>query len=752
MLAFEVDYIEEAKKLAKENNNEFITPEHVMYVMSKQKHLSSVFSLLEIDTAQLRSDLHKYFKDTKLNVTDIEPTCSECLVYAVDDMDDFFQHYTFGLETMFMQKLCNSGSQFLKNCIDAQNAMEKLIDFNDRIIESANGTPGIGKDLVGDESELSKDRNEPILPLLTYINDISKTYAKSDFLYAREEYLRKIHLALSKTDKYHICLYGENGVGKESLILKYARHMQNEDNILYAELNMDNILGSAQLATNANEVFKAALVSFGKNFKEDNIKFVLLRIKNLGSALNSLVINSLTSSLLSGFDFGFPLSVIFDVPTSVATRLKKDRSFNSVVNFIEVKEPQGEDLYNIINLNATYFNEIGEYGPYDDTAIDRALELAQTKFKDESVLNKTIELLDEAGLMHLEKLQKANKNEVGEIFLDGVTAEDVDLAVEVMHKDKQLDIDVKKEVEMLKHLDENLRKEVFGQDKAINTLIKHIELSKAGLLDDNKPIGSFMFVGPTGVGKTQLAKSLAKNLGVEFIKYDMSEFSEKHSISKMIGSPAGYVGYEEGGSLVKKINSHPKAVLLLDEIEKAHPSVYNILLQIMDDAVLTDGRQTKANFKDVILIMTSNAGAYDSGRRGVGFNNSDFNKDGMKKAIEDTFAPEFRGRLSAVVEFNRLNEKVYADIIRKEIRKLNEKLKDREINISYSDSLVEYISTKVNTDVSGARGIESYMRDNVSTLISHGIISGTIKKFDNVRLLVENDSINFERVVKNSIE
>lgn len=745
MLAFEIDYVEEARVLAKKHKNEFITPEHVMYVLSEQEHLDLVFKKVNINKEQLRCDLEKYFEETQLQV-EVEPTCSDSLVDAIENTNEFFEVNTFALEPVFMQNLFMSGSDFIKNCIEAQNAMDKLIDFNEELIENAMNTPGIvGKVRAGDVAGVDSS----VLPFLYHTDNVVDLRMKADFLYVREEYIKKIHKAVSKTDRYHVCLYGEHGVGKESLILSYAKQMR--DNVGYAELDMECIVGSLQFSTNATEVFKAAVDSFVQRYEKTD-KLCLLRIKNLGSAYNTAILNAFSAVLLNQYDFNFPVVTIFDVSTAVANQLRKDRLFGSLVNFIEVKEPTDDEMFAILSNNTVYLSETGHYIYYSDEAINKALEYAK-KQTVEPVLNYAISLLDDAGLIHLKEvnLSGSDADKLAKLYEGGVTDTYVELAYEQLTKTSEEKIDFNKEMTMLKTLESNLKKDIFGQDKAIEAVMRQIELSKAGLLEDNKPIGSFMFVGPTGVGKTQLAKSLAEHMGVEFIKYDMSEFSEKHSISKMIGSPAGYVGYEEGGSLVKKINAHPRSVLLLDEIEKAHPNVYNILLQIMDDASLTDGRQTKANFKDVILIMTSNAGAADSTKRGVGFNNSGFNTDGMKKAVESTFAPEFRGRLSAVVEFNSLDKGIYADIIRKEIRKLNVKLKSKNIHVECGDEVVEFISNNVNTESSGARGIESYVRNNVSTLLSHGIISGTLKDHDSIRLVIKDGTINFDKVVKNNI-
>ena len=277
-------------------------------------------------------------------------------------------------------------------------------------------------------------------------------------------------------------------------------------------------------------------------------------------------------------------------------------------------------------------------------------------------------------------------------------------------------------------LERRIKFQVFGQDEAIDQVVNSVKFSKAGLIEENKPLASLLFVGPTGVGKTEIAKTLSKELGVKLIRFDMSEYGEKHSIAKLIGSPAGYVGYEEGGILTEAIRKSPSAVLLLDEIEKAHPDIYNILLQVMDYATLTDNQGRKADFRNVILIMTSNAGANQLGKSEIGFGTSKINVNAIMDAVKNTFQPEFRNRLNQIVVFNSMDNDMARKIVDKKLSELSDVLSKKKIKFTISKKATDLLITKGVSVEFGAREIDRVIRGEIKPLLVDEILFGKLKK------------------------
>lgn len=295
------------------------------------------------------------------------------------------------------------------------------------------------------------------------------------------------------------------------------------------------------------------------------------------------------------------------------------------------------------------------------------------------------------------------------------------------------------EINSLKILEDELKSKIFGQNQAVDEVSRCIKMSRAGLNDENKPVASMLFVGPTGVGKTEIAKVLAKTLGIELIRFDMSEYGERHAASKLIGSPPGYVGYEEGGLLTDTIRKKPNCVLLLDEIEKAHPDILSVLLQVMDYATLTDNKGRKADFRNVILIMTSNAGARDIGKNLVGFARGTINNEAISDEVKRAFTPEFRNRLDKVIVFNQINKDMAIEIANKELNKFKDKLKEKNIELSFSDEVITFISEKGLSKEFGAREIIRVINSDLKPILVDELLFGDLSNGGKCNLDMENN-------------
>lgn len=374
---------------------------------------------------------------------------------------------------------------------------------------------------------------------------------------------------------------------------------------------------------------------------------------------------------------------------------EKNKSLVRRFQNVEIKEPGTQDAIQILEgLRKNY--EAFHGVSYEEGALAYAVEMSAKYINERYLPDKAIDLIDEAGAyrrMHLQeqKIQTVNKELIDEILS------------KTCHIPKQ--VVERNETESLGTLKERLQSCVFGQDEAIAQVVNAVKFSRAGLLEEGKPLASLLFVGPTGVGKTEIARSLAREMGIKLIRFDMSEYEEKHAVAKLIGAPAGYVGYEEGGLLTEEIRKHPHAVLLLDEIEKAHSDIYNILLQVMDYATLTDNQGRRADFRNVIIIMTSNAGASWMGKRGIGFGEQDIKEDVIMEEVKRIFQPEFRNRLSRIMVFHGMSEEMAGRIVEKKLKELAQMLMRKNVELSVSMEAKKLVKRKGISTEFGAREI-----------------------------------------------
>ncbi len=405
------------------------------------------------------------------------------------------------------------------------------------------------------------------------------------------------------------------------------------------------------------------------------------------------------------------------------TVFEKDHAFSRRFQKVEVAEPSVEEALEILKGLKKHY-EIFHGVNYSLPALKAAVDLSSKYITDRFLPDKAIDVLDEAGAEVKLKNKKGKLATVGARDIEKVVSRIAKVPTHTVQVDDR---------HKLEGLGEDLKKVIYGQDAAVEQMVQSIQLSRAGLSEPDKPIGSFLFSGPTGVGKTELAKQLAQNLGVEFIRFDMSEYMEKHTVSRLIGSPPGYVGFEQGGLLTDAIHRHPHAVLLLDEIEKAHEDLFNILLQVMDYATLTDNNGRKSDFRQVILIMTTNTGARESMVKPVGFGKKDF-EDRSLKAIEKQFSPEFRNRLTSIITFLPLSPMVTEEIVRKMVRQLGVRLLAKRVNIELEESACKYLAKKGFDPHFGARPLRRVIENEISKPLSQEILFGKLQKGGEVRV------------------
>jgi ATP-dependent Clp protease ATP-binding subunit ClpA len=408
----------------------------------------------------------------------------------------------------------------------------------------------------------------------------------------------------------------------------------------------------------------------------------------------------------------------------------KDRALSRRFQKVDVVEPDVDDTYRILKGLKTRFEEHYKI-KYTDKALRTASELASKYINDRYMPDKAIDVIDEAGAAQQLQPPSKRKKSIGVGDVEQVVAKIARIpSSQVTTNDRAA----------LKDLDANLKMAVFGQDEAIDQLATAIKLSRAGLKSGEKPIGSFLFAGPTGVGKTEVCKQLAHTMGVELLRYDMSEYMERHTVSRLIGAPPGYVGFDQGGLLTEAVTKHPHSVVLLDEIEKAHPEVFNLLLQIMDHGTLTDNNGRKADFRNVVLVMTSNAGAQEISRNSIGFSEQDNSSDGME-ALKKIFSPEFRNRLDAIVQFSALSEEVVETIVDKFLTELQAQLDQQRVMLEVDESARRWLAKEGYDERMGARPMQRLIQEKVKKPLAEDLLFGDLVNGGTVHVTLEDGEL-----------
>ncbi len=412
---------------------------------------------------------------------------------------------------------------------------------------------------------------------------------------------------------------------------------------------------------------------------------------------------------------------------------EKDRALVRRFQKIDINEPTVEDAIAILKGLKPYFEDYHRL-KYTNEAIEAAVQLSSRYIHDRKLPDKAIDVIDESGAAQMLVAENKRKKTIGIKEIETTIATMARIPPKSVSKD---------DAEVLKHLEQTLKRVVFGQDKAIDALASSIKLARAGLREPEKPIGSYLFSGPTGVGKTEVAKQLAESLGVELIRFDMSEYMERHTVSRLIGAPPGYVGFDQGGLLTDGVDQHPHCVVLLDEIEKAHPDLYNVLLQIMDHGKLTDHNGKPVNFRNVILIMTTNAGAADLARQAFGFTRNKREGDDHE-AINRQFAPEFRNRLDAIISFAHLNAEVIGMVVEKFVLQLEAQLADRDVTIELSEPAKAWLIQHGYDEQMGARPMARVIQEHIKKPLADEVLFGKLKGGGHVRVVLVKDEASLE--------
>lgn len=591
------------------------------------------------------------------------------------------------------------------------------------------------------DSRSTQDKKELILKNFT--QNLNETVKKKSYdkLIGRTDVLDRTIQILCRKLKNNPIHIGEPGVGKTAITLGLAERINEgkvpnklKDSIIYS-IDIGSLLAGTKYRGDFEERIKNVLEAVKS--KNNPIVYIdeIHTIVGAGSiGEGTMDASNLLKPYLTDGSIKFIGATTYD---EYKKHFEKDKALTRRFSKIDVKETTVKETIEILENMKSSFEDYHKV-TYTQDAIEQAVYLSDKYMTDRFLPDKAIDIMDEAGayISAKESTKKGAKKVIDELVIETIIAKTCKIPKQTV---------VNNEISALKNLEGTLNKSIFGQEEAIHEVVRCIKLSRSGLKDEDKPIAAMLFVGPTGVGKTEIARSLSKTLGIELVRFDMSEYGEKHSAAKLIGAPPGYVGYEEGGLLTDSIRKKPNCVLLLDEIEKAHEDVFHVLLQIMDYASLSDNQGRKADFRNVIIIMTSNAGARYIGKSSIGFNQNEVSNDIMFEEVKKVFTPEFRNRLDKVIAFHHVNDKMALNIVKKELNLLKDKLKSKNTEIKFSQKLIQYVAKKGVSKEFGAREIKRIIDSEIKPLLVEELLFGKLKnggscKIDvnsNVLLLID---------------
>lgn len=555
-----------------------------------------------------------------------------------------------------------------------------------------------------------------------YVTCLNENLDGVNPLIGREDELERTMQILCRKEKNNPLHIGEPGVGKTAIVYGLARLLvegkvpEPLKGATIFTLDLGTLLAGTQYRGDFEKRFREIMDGV---MKEEKPILYIDEIHNIvgAGAVNggSFDVSNMLKPYLAAGEIRFIGATTYE---EYKKHFEKSKSLVRRFQNVEIKEPSEEDTVKILEgLKKHYESYHGV--KYGKGVLEYAVKMSARYINERYLPDKAIDLIDEAGAYRRLHPQEQKTQTVGKGLIDEILSKTCKIPKQVVESD---------EVKKLATLDRRISTNVFGQDEAVGQVVNAVKFSRAGLLEAGKPLASLLFVGPTGVGKTEIAKTLAQELGIRLIRYDMSEYEEKHAVAKLIGAPAGYVGYEEGGLLTEEIRKNPHAVLLLDEIEKAHPDIYNILLQVMDYATLTDNQGRKADFRNIILIMTSNAGASQIGKSQIGFGERTVKSDIIMDEVKKTFQPEFRNRLNRIVVFNAMDDRMAAAIVDKKLRELGTMLDDKKVQFTVTDSAKALLKQKGISQEYGAREIERVIGSEIKPLLVDEILFGSLKR------------------------
>ena len=735
--------LRDAYQLATHNKHEYVTLEHLLLCLLEDQDALSVLKACAVDTNNLKSNIENFIsrdlENLKENFTG-EPkltngfqrvlqraaihvqssgrenvTGANMIVALFSEKES---HAVYFLHQQNMTRL--DAVQYISHGISKANENLETDDIFDN---------GLNENGQANNSKRALDQ------FCVNLNEKS-TKGKIDKLIGRNTELDRTIQILCRRQKNNPLFVGDPGVGKTAIAEGLAKRIVEravpeimKDATIYS-LDMGALLAGTRYRGDFEERLKAVLKDLQKEDKAilfiDEIHTVIGAGATSGGSMDAS--NLLKPSLGNG-----SLRCIGSTTyKEFKNYFEKDRALVRRFQKIDIKEPSKDESIKILDGLKTYYEDHHKI-KYSPEAIISAVELSNKYIGDRKLPDKAIDVIDEAGASQY-LLPESKRKKI-------ILSKDIEAVVALMARIPTKSVN-QSDKNNLKNLERDLRNFVFGQDSAIQELASSIKLARAGLREDGKPIGSYLFSGPTGVGKTEVARQLSKTLGIKLLRFDMSEYMERHTVSRLIGAPPGYVGFDQGGLLTDGIDQNPHCVLLLDEIEKAHFDLFNILLQVMDYGKLTDHNGKSVDFRNVILIMTTNAGAIDVSKKRIGFN-SVRSSDDSSDAINRIFSPEFRNRIDSIIHFNHLSKKIVLSIVDKFIIEIEAQLEDKGVSLSIDKDAKEYLADEGYDEVYGARELGRVIQEKVKKPMAEELIFGKLAKGGHVEISLKNKKISF---------
>ena len=725
--------MDDALKQARFFDHEFIMPEHLLLALLRQFSFCQALQEEDVDSMKMHEDLVNWLAKQERVPSSIkylpEPSSlfktmfgTACALAVTADRK--LVHVTHFVQAML--GLQNSEAAFLlgKAIGDRQGEFLASVDSFYPLEGDASDT-GIMSDEMDDEYDDDYDEEERNMPddWHQLVTCISRKVDEHNPLIGREQELDRTIQVLCRAEKNNPLHIGEPGVGKTALVYGLAK-LINEDKVpdrlkgarIYS-MDIGQMLAGAQYRGDFEKRIKLVMAGAAN---EGNVIIYIDEIHNIIGAGRgsdgSLDASNMLKQYLEAGDIRFIGSTTYE---EYNRYMSKSKSITRRFQQIDIKEPSEEETIKILEGLQYKYNKYHGV-TYRKDALEYAVRASAKYISNRCLPDKAIDLIDEAGAyLEVHPVEYRQRSYVTKAIIQQILTKVCKIDAAAI-KDENND--------SLATLRQRILDKIYGQDKAVDKVVEAVMMAKAGLVDDDKPMASLLFVGPTGVGKTEVAKQLAKELGIELVRFDMSEYTEKHTVAKLIGSPAGYVGYEDGGLLTDAIRKTPNCVLLLDEIEKAHSDIYNILLQVMDYARLTDNKGQKADFRNVILIMTSNAGAQYASQANVGFNSNVSRGEAMLTQVKKTFKPEFINRLSDTVVFHDMDKHMAELILAKKLRQLDAKLAAKGVSITLTDAAREKILEWGFTKEYGAREMDRVIGNRLKPILMKALLFGKLKK------------------------
>ena len=721
---------------AHEANIQYITVEHLLLMILSDYEVKEFFKSEGIQLESIKQDLNEHLKDSIVKKIDqqkpVQPTLGfqrvlQRAVFHIQSSGKGVVKPINILVAIFSEK--ESHSVFVLNKYKISRL--DVVTYLSHGPKSVEGSAQESDDYDDDNSISKTNKNE----FLINLNNQAKN-KKIDKVIGRKKEIERLIQILSRRNKNNPLLVGESGVGKTAIAEGLAYLIATgdtpeiiKDSVVYS-LDIAGLIAGTKYRGDFEKRLKGVLNFLSKEDKPILFIDEIHTIIGAGSASgSSLDVSNLLKPALGKGQIRCIGSTTFQEYRGI---FNQNQALSRRFQKIDVVEPSFDECEEILKGIVDVYEEYHDVS-YSEESIKSAVELSSKYINDRFLPDKAIDVIDETGAF--KNINRSNKKSIK------ITKDDIEMTISKITKIPEQSIS-SSDKKNLKNIEENLKRVIFGQDKAVETLSSAIKLSRVGLRDENKTIGSFLFTGPTGVGKTEISKQLSNILGIELIRFDMSEYMERHTVSRLIGAPPGYVGFDQGGLLTEAIVKSPHCVLLLDEIEKAHPDIFNILLQVMDAGVLTDNNGRKSDFRNVILIMTTNIGADLLSKRNIGFNETSNESDAMN-SLNKLFSPEFRNRLDETIQFSYLDKKVILSIVDKFLTKLQAQLDKRNVEIVVSKKVVEWIANNGYDKEMGARPMERFISQNIKKPLVDKLLFGNLKGGGVIKLDIDRGKLKF---------